>query len=138
MAISFWIRLAMLSLHTYCLHLNVKGSTTKFYPFRSYCAFTGVTVCILARYPLDTFVNGLQCLDFSPHCHSCYKALTFTLTGLSPVGYVQLRWTYNVLGVYDVHFDPQSFTLKKVNVRSERKHSVRRSNSTEDADKLPL
>ncbi len=89
------IDVSAIFIYTFCLRPDAKGSTIRFYPFRSYYAFTGVTVCIFARYPLDTFVNGLQHFDFSPHCHSCYKASAFTLMGLSPIGYVQLRWTYS-------------------------------------------
>src|SRR5208283_2679954 len=41
-----------------------------------------------------TFVDGLQVLGFPPPCHPSYKALAFTLTGLSPAERASLCWTH--------------------------------------------
>src|SRR5208283_2283412 len=49
-----------------------------------------------------TFVDGLQVLGFPPPCHPSYKALAFTLTGLSPAERASLCWTHK----YGSNFQP--------------------------------
>ena len=65
----------------------------------------GATSAIRLRYgpvtrchPEDGLVDGLQRLGFPPPCHPSYKALAFTLAGLTPAERVRLRWTHNRTG----------------------------------------
>ncbi len=42
----------------------------------------------------DGVVDGLQRLDFASRCHPSYRALAFTLAGLSPAEHASLDWTH--------------------------------------------
>ena len=81
-----------------CLRLSVAGSTSECPHFRGHIRdrlrYGPVTCC----HPEDGLVDGLQRLGFPPPCHPSYKALAFTLAGLTPAERVRLRWTHNRAG----------------------------------------
>ena len=73
----------------------------------------GATSVIRLRYgpvtcchPEDGLVDGLQRFGFPPPCHPSYKALAFTLAGLTPAERVRLRWTHNRTGGFTASGSP--------------------------------
>jgi hypothetical protein len=74
----------------YCLHPRTVSSAPGFKVFEVTYAFTFVTARRLAHHPMDGFVDRLHALRFLRACDPSYKALTFTLVGLSPTGCIGL------------------------------------------------
>ena len=89
-----------------CLRLSVAGSTSECPPFRGHIRvrlrYGPVTCC----HPEDGLVDGLQRFGFPPPCHPSYKALAFTLAGLTPAERVRLRWTHNRTGGFTASGSP--------------------------------
>ena len=79
----------------YCLHFTVASSAFGAFHFRSHLCVRFRCGLIIRSYPLGKFVDRLQHIDFSPCCYPSYRALTFTLVGLSPTEHTSLTWTHN-------------------------------------------
>ena len=79
---------------TCCLHFTVASSAFGASHFRSHLCVCFRCGLIIRTYPLGKLVDGLQHLDLSPCCHPSYRALTFTLVGLSPTEHTSLGWTH--------------------------------------------
>ncbi len=73
-------------------------------------------LCVHSRYglvtrslPFDGCVNRLQDFGFPPPCYPSYRALAFTLAGLTPTEQTSLRWTHNRACSFPAHGFPIIF-----------------------------